>query len=266
VEGYRIEAQEEAQVSQGSEAFTSIFNSDECRAELTGLRPGVAYRVRVTARSKAGPSERSAPAVLRTEGGVPPPSRLHAAIAADGLEPREALCSWEFPAGDGVTFLAEVDHGGEGSADFRPAYSGAAPHFALSLRPGTAYKFRVRAETPAGTSPWSLVKGIARPGGGAAGVSLPESPAVRLGEGGAASFSWAPPAGAAASAYQVRIDLQEGKKLPAQGLQGLQGPSEERMEVVRADLVEGPHRFQVRPPPLPPFPVLTGQVLSLPSY
>jgi len=44
----------------------------------------------------------------------------------------------------------EVDEGGEGSADFYEVYVGQEAKYSLTLHPGKAYKFRVRADTPAG--------------------------------------------------------------------------------------------------------------------
>ena len=46
---------------------THAFKTDECRLELTGLRPGMAYKVRVMARNKSGFGDKGPVSVMRTE-------------------------------------------------------------------------------------------------------------------------------------------------------------------------------------------------------
>jgi hypothetical protein len=55
---------------------THAFKTDECRLELTGLRPGMAYKVRVMARNKSGFGDKGPVSVMRTEAVTLAPTNL----------------------------------------------------------------------------------------------------------------------------------------------------------------------------------------------
>ena len=135
---------------------------------------------------------------------------------------------------DSPTPRPQVDEGGEGSANFHEVYTGPTTEFILQLTPGKVYKFRTRAVPVGGgaSSPWSVIKGFSRSG---AGMGVPEHVRGEVRDDGrTAVFEWGPPNGNTASAYQVKLDLQEGKKR-----------RDEPNEYIRDDLSEGQHRFQV---------------------
>ena len=238
VEGYRVEFVPEGSDSKwlGHDVHGKMLT--ECRTEITGLRPGVSYKVKVIARNKSGCVEGTV-AVLRTEAVTPAPTALQAQIV-ESENSLVAHCSWvtegaaNAPLGGQLTFHVEVDDGGEGSADFKQVYVGPKAQFSLPVQAGKSYKFRVRAVSSLGNSAWSVIKGFSRalPSHG-----IPEGVTVRLLEDGrTACLVWSPPASGTATAYQVRVNLQEGKKRRV----------DEGLEYRRDDLDVGHHRFQVR--------------------
>ena len=235
VEGFRVEVVPEAAVGATPELYT--YKVDECRADLTGLRPGVSYKVRVLARNKSGFGEKGAVAVLRTEAVTPAPTNLQTQII-EADNSLIAMCHWDrsegvsgVPSG-AIAYHVEVDDGGEGSAEFKEVYVGANAQFSHQLQNGKSYKFRVRAVSSIGSSAWSVIKGFSR---ALSGHGTPEGVAARLlDDGRTACLVWN--LGINVGAYQVRVDLQEGKKRRL----------DEGCDYRRSDLTDGPHRFQVR--------------------
>ena len=231
VEGYRVEAMPEC----AGTPETHAFKTEECRAELVGLRAGMTYKVRVLARNKSGLGEKGPVTVMRTEAVTPAPTNLQTQIVG-GDNSLVAICSWDRPDVNGgqMTFHVEVDDGGEGSADFKEVYVGTSAQYSHALASGKSYKFRVRAVSTLGSSAWSVIKGFSK---APAALGMPEGVAVRLKEDGrTASLVWNPPLSSSVSAYQVRVDLQEGKKRRL----------DEGFEYTRSDMSPGQHRFQVR--------------------
>ena len=241
VEGYRIEVLPEGAEQNGkfSNHDVHTYKADECRADLVGLRAGLSYKVRVVARNKSGFGEKGPVAVLRTEAVTPAPTNLQTQIAECDSS-LVALCSWDrveavgAAAGGPITYHAEVDDGGEGSADFKQVYVGAKTQFSHHLQSGKSYKFRVRAVSAIGSSAWSVIKGFSR----ALPIQgVPDGVAVRLlDDARTVSLVWNAPISPNVGAYQVRVDLQEGKKRRL----------DEGFDYRRDDLTEGLHRFQVR--------------------
>jgi len=231
VEGYRVEAMPEC----AGTPETHAFKTEECRAELVGLRAGMTYKVRVMARNKSGLGEKGPVTVMRTEAVTPAPTNLQTQIVgADNS--LVAICSWDRPECNcgQMTFHVEVDDGGEGSADFKEVYVGTSAQYSHALATGKSYKFRVRAVSSLGSSAWSVIKGFSK---APPAVGMPEGVAVSLKpDGRTAALVWNPPLSSSVSAYQVRVDLQEGKKRRL----------DEGFEYTRNDLSPGQHRFQLR--------------------
>jgi hypothetical protein len=231
VEGYRVEAMPEC----AGTPETHSFKTEDCRAELVGLRAGMTYKVRVMARNKSGLGEKGPVTVMRTEAVTPAPTNLQTQIVG-GENSLVAICSWDRPECNcgQMTFHVEVDDGGEGSADFKEVYVGTSAQYSHALATGKSYKFRVRAVSSLGSSAWSVIKGFSK---APSAVGMPEGVAVSLKpDGRTAALVWNPPLSSSVSAYQVRVNLQEGKKRRL----------DEGFEYTRNDLSPGQHRFQVR--------------------
>ncbi|CAG9462552.1 unnamed protein product [Pedinophyceae sp. YPF-701] len=154
------------------------------RAVLSGLQPGVAYWVAVSAESAAGVGPQSAPVQVATAASVP---SAPAAPRVAGQTTSSLRLAWAAPAANGApitSYTVERDDGG----GYLVVYVGPdTTHQALGLEPGRTYRFRVRAENDEGRSEWSPAV-EARPAPSAPAAPPPPTVSGRTAE--SATLAW----------------------------------------------------------------------------
>ncbi|GBF99904.1 hypothetical protein Rsub_12812 [Raphidocelis subcapitata] len=206
--------------------WRTVHEAPCCSAEVTALRPGRFYAVRVRCTPLATldgappvvfPPVHSQLRLFRTEptppGPMQPPSLAQRARNALKLK-------WALPDETGgepilqyVLEMAPPPLGWEGPPNdegFYEVYSGEERSFkAPRLAPGVRYTFRIMAFNALGPSPWSLCSAFSTQ---ASVPAAPEPPARVACTSDTATLAWAPPAdnGAPISGYTLEVDDGRG--------------------------------------------------------
>lgn len=190
--------------------FRPVYVGEGCSYTCDELTRATDYRFRLCAQTDDGQGPWSPEVVFRTRPERPgPPGRP----AARGKPlPRSFRLRWEPPADDGgapvASYLLELDDGD----GYKRAYGGAEREAHCDrLRPGTAYRARVRCANEAGDSDWSAVETVATDAAAPGAAAAPEPAAPPRAT--ALAVRWRAPdctGGVPVTEYRVEVTDAEG--------------------------------------------------------
>ncbi|GLC41641.1 hypothetical protein PLESTF_000270000 [Pleodorina starrii] len=204
---------EDQRVCQG---FVEVYRGQERSFRVTKLQPGVRYTSRVQAVNPLGEGPFSLCSAYTTQATVPmapePPTVQAAASNALTLQ-------WIAPPDNGspiICYSLERDNGMGG--EFQHCYAGPNTwHTVKDLKPGTPYRFRLRADNDEGRSMWSATVALMT------GAAPPDSPAalqVVTPLTTSATLAWSAPEhdyGSKVTAYEVELQANSRAAVACMG-------------------------------------------------
>ena len=135
---------------------TRIISTGRTTASVTGLTPGTAYRFRAVAKTPDAQSAPSDAAGVTMPERVPPDAPYN--LAATSPAPGKIKLDWESDAADVASFAVQrLDPGAAWATVATTPGTARTWTDAGPLTQGDGYRYRVRAENPAGPSPYTAV-------------------------------------------------------------------------------------------------------------
>ncbi|PNH07060.1 Fibronectin type-III domain-containing protein 3A [Tetrabaena socialis] len=151
------------------QGFVEVYSGPERSFKVLRLQPGVRYTSRVQAINAMGEGPFSLCSAYTTQATVPAPPEVPQVQTASSTT---LTLQWSPPPDNGspiICYCLERDDGAGG--DFSHVYAGPNTlHVVKGLRPGTQYRFRLRADNDEGKSMWSGTTTLST------GAAPPDSP------------------------------------------------------------------------------------------
>ncbi|GIL82863.1 hypothetical protein Vretifemale_11765 [Volvox reticuliferus] len=197
-------------------SFVEVYRGPERSFKVTKLQPGVRYTSRVQAVNPLGEGPFSLCSVYTTQATVPaaPEPPVVQAAASNAL-----TLQWTPPPDNGspiIGYCLERDDGA--GSDFMHCYVGPNTwHTVKNLKPGTVYRFRLRADNDEGKSMWSMISATMT------GAAPPDSPValqVVTPLSTSATLAWSAPEndyGSKVVAYEVELQAMSRAAVACMG-------------------------------------------------